>query len=499
MRISVELVLGLLTQGVTPEGILADYPDLEPDDSCRPWPYPARAVAPADGSPDRARCVRAGRCGRPPWTPGGAPPGPASRLRPEDAVGGVAQAALAFDLAAAAHDLGLERGDVALQRVERHRLDLARERAALARRAVCVVVVERGHRPGGYANARRLQCAPARVSSPAMSDLPETMAVVEIASPGGPERLVPARRPVPRPGHGEILIAVAAAGVNRPDVMQRQGRYPPPPGASDLPGLEVAGRVAACGPGAAGFAPGDAVCALTPGGGYAAFCLAPAPQALPIPAGLDATAAAALPEALFTVWPNLFERARLAAGETVLIHGGSSGIGTWAIQLAHAFGARVFATAGSAEKCRACEALGAERAVDYRREDFVAAVKAATGGRGVDVVLDIVAGDYTPRNVDVLAADGRLSVIAVMGGRVGEVDFAQVLGKRLTITGSTLRPRPVETKAAFADALRERVWPLLERGRVKPVIDRTFPLAEAAAAHALMESSAHIGKIVLTT
>ena len=332
-----------------------------------------------------------------------------------------------------------------------------------------------------------------------MSDLPETMAVVEIASPGGPERLVPARRPVPRPGVGEILIAVAAAGVNRPDVMQRQGRYPPPPGASDLPGLEVAGRVAACGPGAAGLAPGDAVCALTPGGGYAEFCLTPAPQALPIPAGLDATAAAALPEALFTVWPNLFERARLAAGETVLIHGGSSGIGTYAIQLAHAFGARVFATAGSAGKCRACEALGAERAVDYRREDFVAAVKAATGGRGVDVVLDIVAGDYTPRNLDVLAADGRLAVIAVMGGRAGEVDFAQVLGKRLTITGSTLRPRPVETKAAFAEALRERVWPLLERGRVKPVIDRTFPLAEAAAAHALMESSAHIGKIVLTT
>ena len=328
--------------------------------------------------------------------------------------------------------------------------------------------------------------------------LPDTMAAIEIAAPGGPEMLVPARRPVPRPGPGEILVEVAAAGVNRPDVMQRQGRYPPPPGASDLPGLEVAGTVAATGPGVAWPRAGDRVCALTPGGGYAAFCVTPAPQALPIPAGLDMTAAAALPEAMFTVWPNLFERGRLAAGETVLVHGGSSGIGTAAIQLARAFGARVFATAGGAEKCRACEALGAERAIDYREEDFAAALKAATGGRGADVVLDMVAGDYTPRHLDILADDGRLVVIAVMGGRRGEVDFTKVLAKRLTITGSTLRPRPVETKSSFAGALRARVWPLIEAGRVRPVVDRVFPLAEAAAAHARIESSAHIGKIVLT-
>ncbi len=328
--------------------------------------------------------------------------------------------------------------------------------------------------------------------------LPDNMTAVRIAEPGGPETLVPVRRPVPRPGHGEILIEVAAAGVNRPDVMQRQGRYPPPLGASDLPGLEVAGRVAECGPGVAGFSPGDFVCALTPGGGYAEFCLTPAPQALPVPAGLDAIAAAALPEVMFTVWPNLFERGRLAAGETVLVHGGSSGIGTMAIQLARAFGARVFATAGSAEKCQACERLGAERAIDYRKEDFVAVTRAATGDRGADVVLDMVAGDYTPRNLDVLAEDGRLVVIAVMGGRRTEVDFMKVLARRLTITGSTLRPRPVKTKAAFAEALRARVWPLLEAGRAKPIIDRTFALAEASSAHALMESSAHIGKIVLT-
>lgn len=328
--------------------------------------------------------------------------------------------------------------------------------------------------------------------------IPAAMTVVEIEKPGGPEVLKPARRPVPRPGSGEILIAVEAAGVNRPDVMQRQGRYPPPPGASDLPGLEVAGRVAACGPGVAEWRPGDAVCALVPGGGYAGFCLTPAPQALPVPAGLDAVGAAALPEVMFTVWPNLFERGRLAAGETLLVHGGSSGVGTAAIQLARAAGARVFATANGAEKCRACEALGAERAIDYPNEDFVAVVKEATGGRGADVALDMVAGDYVARNIEALAGDGRLVVIAVMGGRRAEVDFMAVLQRRLTITGSTLRPRPVETKAGFAAALRAHVWPLVEAGRVRPVIDRTFPLAEAAAAHASMESSRHIGKIVLT-
>ena len=331
-----------------------------------------------------------------------------------------------------------------------------------------------------------------------MTALPETMTVVEIAGHGGPERLVPARRPLPRPGHGEILVRVSTAGVNRPDVMQRQGRYPPPPGASDLPGLEVAGLVAACGPGVAAPAPGDAVCALTPGGGYAEYCLTPAAQALPVPAGLDMVGAASLPEAMFTVWPNLFERGRLAAGESVLIHGGSSGIGTAAIQLAAARGARVFATAGSAEKCRACEALGATRALPYRDEDFVSAVRAATAGRGVDVVLDMVAGDYMRRNIDILAEDGRLVVIAAMGGRRAEVDVLPLLARRLTITGSTLRPRPVETRAAFADALRTHVWPLIEAGRVRPVIDRTLPLVEAAAAHARMEASHHIGKIVLT-
>ncbi len=328
--------------------------------------------------------------------------------------------------------------------------------------------------------------------------LPETMTAVEIERPGGPEVLKAVSRPVPRPGHGEVLIEVAAAGVNRPDVMQRQGRYPPPPGASDLPGLEVAGRIAACGAGVAGLKTGDAVCALTPGGGYAEFCLTPVPQVLPIPAGLSWAGAAALPEVMFTVWPNLFERGRLSAGETVLVHGGSSGIGTAAIQLARALGARVFTTAGSAEKCCACAALGAERAINYREEDFVAVVREATDGRGVDVVLDMVAGAYTPRNIDVLADEGRLVTIAVMGGPVGEVDFRKVLARRLVITGSTLRPRPVETKAAFAAALRTQVWPLVETGRVTPVIDRTFPLAEAAAAHALMESSVHVGKIVLT-
>ena len=330
------------------------------------------------------------------------------------------------------------------------------------------------------------------------ASLPETMAAVEIAAPGGPEALAPTRRPMPRPGHGEILIEVAAAGVNRPDVMQRQGLYPPPPDASDLPGLEVAGRVAARGPGVAWPDEGEDVCALTPGGGYAEYCVTPAAHALPIPARLDAVEAATLPEVMFTVWHNLFERARLAAGESVLVHGGSSGIGVAAIQLARAFGARVFATAGDAEKCRACERFGAERAIDRGKEDFVAVLREATAGRGVDVVLDMVAGDHAPRNIDVLAEDGRLAVIAVMGGRRAEIDFAKVLTRRLTIAGSTLRPRSPEVKAGLAAALRARVWPLLESGRVKPAVFRAFPLEEAAAAHALMESRAHIGKIALT-
>ena len=320
--------------------------------------------------------------------------------------------------------------------------------------------------------------------------------MIEIAAPGPPEVLRPAVRPVAPPGPGEVLIRVAAAGVNRPDVLQRQGLYPPPPGASDIPGLEVAGEVVAAGDGA-GWRVGDRVCALVAGGGYAEYCLAPGPQCLPVPAGLTLVEAAGIPETFFTVWTNVFERGRLAPGETLLVHGGSSGIGTAAIPLARALGARVLATAGSAEKCAACAALGAERAINYRELDFVAAVKEATGGRGVDVVLDMVGGDYIPRNLECLAVEGRLVLIALPRGAKAEVSFAPVLFRRLTITGSSLRPRTVEQKGAIARALRERVWPLLESGRVRPVIHSRFPLAEAAAAHRLMESGAHIGKIVL--
>jgi NADPH:quinone reductase len=323
------------------------------------------------------------------------------------------------------------------------------------------------------------------------------MAAVEIAQPGGPEVLRPARRPRPRPGPGEVLIAVEAAGVNRPDVLQRQGHYPPPPGASDIPGLEVAGGIAELGDGVREWSVGDRVCALLAGGGYAELALAPAPQCLPIPAGLTAVEAAALPETFFTVWTNVFERGRLRAGETLLVHGGSSGIGTAAIALARAKGARVFATAGSADKCAACERLGAERAIDYRQEDFVEVVRAATGGRGVDVVLDMVGGDYTPRNLACLATDGRLVQIAFLRGPQVQVDLRAVLQRRLTITGSSLRPRSVDEKGALARAVREHVWPLIEDGRVRPVVHATFPLEQAAAAHRLMESSAHIGKIVL--
>ncbi|MFQ5775436.1 MAG: NAD(P)H-quinone oxidoreductase [Kiloniellaceae bacterium] len=327
---------------------------------------------------------------------------------------------------------------------------------------------------------------------------PETMTAIEIRAPGGPEVLVPTTRPVPRPGEGEVLIEVAAAGVNRPDVLQRQGKYPPPPGASDIPGLEIAGRVAALGPGASGPNEGDQVTALVTGGGYAEYCAAPATQCLPVPAGLGAVEAAAMPETFFTVWTNVFDRGRLRAGETFLVHGGSSGIGTTAIQLARAFGARVFATAGSPEKCKACADLGAERAIDYREEDFVAAVKEATGGAGVDVVLDMVGGDYIARNIAALAPEGRLCHIAFLGGSRAEVDFLPVMLKRLTITGSTLRARSVAFKGAIARDLEEKVWPLVAAGKVRPVVHATFPLARAAEAHRLMESSAHIGKIVLT-
>ncbi len=340
--------------------------------------------------------------------------------------------------------------------------------------------------------------APSATSRGHAGELPAAMTVVEISTPGGPEVLRPATRPVPAPGAGEILIRVRAAGVNRPDAMQRSGAYPPPPGASDLPGLEAAGEVAAVGPGGSVWQVGDAVTALLPGGGYAEYAITPEDQALPVPAGLDWTAAAALPETFFTVWGNVFARGRLTAGESFLVHGGSSGIGTTAIQLAAARGARVFATAGSAAKCAACVSLGAERAINYREEDFVAAVREATGGRGVDLILDMVGGDYLPRDVRALAPEGRLVMIAHQTSPLVELNFAQVMMKRLTITGSTLRPQSVEAKARIAAALRREVWPLIEAGRIAPVIDRTYPLAEAAAAHARLESSAHIGKLVLT-
>ena len=324
------------------------------------------------------------------------------------------------------------------------------------------------------------------------------MRCIEIAQPGGPDVLRLIERPDPVPRAAEVLIDVAAAGVNRPDVLQRLGSYPPPPGASDLPGLEVAGRVAAVGPGVTAFLPGDTVCALVSGGGYAARCVAPVPQCLPVPAGLDLVAAAAIPETFFTVWTNVFERGALQPGETALFHGGTSGIGTTAIQLAAALGAHVLATAGSDEKCRACEALGAEHAINYRTTDFVAAVQKYTGGRGVDLVLDIMGGSYVPRNLAALALDGRLVQIGLLEGEpMASVDLRRILGRRLTLPGSSLRARSVEEKGRIATALRREVWPLLETGRVKPLVAATFPLAEAAAAHRLMESSTHIGKIVL--
>jgi putative PIG3 family NAD(P)H quinone oxidoreductase len=324
------------------------------------------------------------------------------------------------------------------------------------------------------------------------------MICIEISQPGEPEVLKPAERPDPVPGPGEVLIRVAAAGVNRPDVLQRRGAYPPPPGASDIPGLEVAGTVAAVGAGVEGWRSGDAVCALVSGGGYATMCVAPAPQCLRVPATLDLVAAAAIPETFFTVWTNVFDRGRLQAGETALFHGGTSGIGTTAIQLAAVRGATVFATAGSDEKVRACEALGARRAINYRTQDFVNVIREMTGGAGVDLILDIMGGSYLNRNLAALAVDGRLVQIGLMGGENASVDLRRVLGRRLTITGSTLRPRPVAEKGAIAAALAREVWPLLEAGTIKPIVFKTFPLAEAAAAHGLMESSEHVGKIVLT-
>jgi putative PIG3 family NAD(P)H quinone oxidoreductase len=325
------------------------------------------------------------------------------------------------------------------------------------------------------------------------------MHCVEIKTPGPPEVLTIVERPDPVPARGEILIRVAAAGVNRPDVLQRRGHYPPPPGASDIPGLEVSGTVAVVGEDVRDWNVGDRICALVSGGGYATLCVAPAPQCLPVPAATDDVTAAAIPETFFTVWTNVFDRGRLRERETALFHGGTSGIGTTAIQLAAARGARVFATAGSDDKCRACERLGAERGINYRTEDFAAVVKTLTGGRGVDLILDMVGAAYFDRNVSALAVDGRLVEIGFMSGTsTATIDLGQILRRRLTVTGSTLRVRTVEEKGAIADALRREVWPLLEERRVAPVIYRTFPLGDAAAAHRLMESSAHVGKIVLT-
>lgn len=332
-----------------------------------------------------------------------------------------------------------------------------------------------------------------------MSDLPVDGLAVEISTAGPPEVLRPVRRRVNPPGDGEILVRVSAAGVNRPDLLQREGRYPPPPGASDIPGLEVAGTVAAVGERVARWKVGDEVCALVAGGGYAENCLVPAPQALPVPRGLGPVQAAALPEGVITVWANVFERGRLVEGETLLVHGGTSGIGTVAVQLARARGARVLATAGTAEKCVACEDLGAERCINYREEDFRTVVQEVTDGRGVDVILDMVGGKYLEPNLQSLARNGRLVLIAFLGGATAQVDLRPVLQRWLTITGSTLRPRTVEEKGRLARVVEGEVWPLLESGALTPVIHGTYPLAEAAEAHRALEAGGHVGKLVLTT
>ncbi|MBX6327522.1 MAG: NAD(P)H-quinone oxidoreductase [Pseudolabrys sp.] len=330
-----------------------------------------------------------------------------------------------------------------------------------------------------------------------MTRLPSDMTAIGIKAPGGPAMLQPERRPIPAPGPGEILIKVAAAGVNRPDVMQRQGLYPPPPGASDIPGLEVAGEVVACGNSVTRWKTGDRVMALVAGGGYAEYCVAHADHALPT-SGLSMTEAAAIPETFFTVWHNVFERGGLKRGETLLVHGGSSGIGTTAIQLGKAFGARVVVTAGSDEKCEACRRLGADIAINYKTEDFVAAVKTATADKGADVILDMVGGDYIARNYEAAAVEGRIVQIAFLGSSKATVDFRRIMLKRLHHTGSTLRSRSITDKAAIARAIEQNVLPLIAAGKVKPVIYKTFALREAADAHQLMETSSHIGKIVLT-
>ncbi|MGF7162172.1 NADPH2:quinone reductase [Rhodoligotrophos appendicifer] len=332
-----------------------------------------------------------------------------------------------------------------------------------------------------------------------MHDLPTEMTAIEITTPGGPEVLQPTRLAVPRPLDGQILIQVIAAGVNRPDVVQRQGHYPPPPGAPTTPGLEVAGRVVKIGPGVTRYQEGDTVCALVPGGGYAEYCVAAESNSLPIPSGLTPLEAGGLPETYFTVWTNVFQRGRLRQGEVLLVHGGTSGIGTTAIMLGRAFGARVFATAGSPEKCRACEELGAERGINYHDEDFVEIIRKETEGQGANVILDMVGGEYIPRNIEIAAPDGRIVSIAFLGGSSVKVNFLPVMLKRLILTGSTLRPRSVAQKAAIARELEAQVWPLFTSGEIKPVIDSTFPLEEASQAHQRLEQSGHIGKIILTT
>ena len=329
--------------------------------------------------------------------------------------------------------------------------------------------------------------------------LPEQMTAISIAEPGGPEALQPQRMAVPQPGAGEVLIKVAAAGVNRPDIMQRQGLYPPPKGASPIPGLEIAGEVVAAGPGVTRYKPEDQVCALVTGGGYAEYCVADEGATLPVPAGMEVVAAAALPETFFTVWINVFERGGLQPGEVFLIHGGTSGIGTTAIQLANAFGARVFTTARGSEKGAVCIKLGAERAIDYEAEDFVEVIKSATDGRGADVILDMVGGDYVQRNIACAAEDGRIHNIAFLRGSRVEIDLMRMMLKRITLSGSTLRARPASVKAHIASALERNVWPLIASGKIGPVIDSRYPIAEAAEAHRRMESSAHVGKILLVT
>ncbi|GLQ06270.1 NAD(P)H-quinone oxidoreductase [Sneathiella chinensis] len=330
-----------------------------------------------------------------------------------------------------------------------------------------------------------------------MTTIPAEMTAIEIKEFGGPENLVPASRPVPEPGHDDVLIKVAAAGVNRPDVLQRRGGYAPPPGASDIPGLEISGEIVAIGQGVTRYQVGDKVCALVAGGGYAEYCVAPEAQCLDVPEGYDMVRAAAIPETYFTVWTNVFDRGRLKGGETFLVHGGASGIGTTAIQLAKAFGARVFTTASTDEKCREIEKLGAERAINYKTEDFVQVVKELTDGRGVDLILDMVGGDYIQRNISALAVEGRLVYIAFLGGPKADVNFAPVMAKRLTITGSTLRPQSVQAKSEIGRSLENKVWPLLSAGTVGPIIDSVFPLDKAADAHRRIDDSAHIGKIVL--